>query len=229
MAKLAASHVCVFGLGGVGSFCVEALARAGVGALTVVDNDTISASNINRQLFATHDTIGQHKVDVAFERIKAINPACNVIKVNSFYLPETRGDFDFHVYDYIVDAIDTVSAKLDLVCAAHDAKVPIISCMGTGNKLNPTMLEVADISHTSVCRLAKVIRKELRKRGITTLKCVYSKEEPIKVAETPSEQGMRRSPVPGSVSFVPSAAGLILAGEVVKDLCGINQRVQNDD
>ena len=223
VAALARAHVCVFGVGGVGGFTVEALARAGVGALTIVDADTVDITNINRQIIATHDTVGHPKVQVMEERIASINPACRVTARQCFYLPEARDEFDFAQYDYVVDAIDTVTAKIDLVLAAKAANTPIISAMGAGNKLDPTRLEVADLCDTSVCRLAKVMRKELRARGIEHLKCVYSKEEPHK----PSAQELaaagfspdQKTP-PGSVSFVPSVAGLIIAGEVVKDLVG---------
>ena len=221
--KLQSAHICVFGLGGVGGYVVEALVRAGVGAVDIVDDDTVCESNLNRQIIATWDTVGMPKVDAMEARIHAINPHCQVVKHRCFYLPETRGQFDFSTYDYIVDAIDTVTAKIDLALAARDAGVPFISCMGTGNKLDPTQLEVADISETSVCKLARVMRRELRKRGVEHLKCVYSKEQPALadpascLPEDLEELGERRS-TPGSVSFVPSAAGLIIAGEVIKDL-----------
>ena len=175
VAALARAHVCVFGVGGVGGFAVEALARAGVGALTIVDADTVDITNINRQIIATHDTVGQAKVQVMAQRIASINPACRVTARQCFYLPEARDEFDFAQYDYVVDAIDTVTAKIDLVLAAKAANTPIISAMGAGNKLDPTRLEVADLYDTSVCRLAKVMRKELRARGVEHLKCVYSK------------------------------------------------------
>ena len=218
---LSRAHVCVFGVGGVGGFAVEALARAGVGALTIVDADTVDITNINRQIIATHDTVGQAKVQVMAQRIASINPACRVTARQCFYLPEARDEFDFAQYDYVVDAIDTVTAKIDLVLAAREANTPIISAMGAGNKLDPTRLEVADLCDTSVCRLAKVMRKELRARGVEHLKCVYSKEKPHK----PSAQELaaagfssdQKTP-PGSVSFVPSVAGLIIAAEVIKDL-----------
>ena len=211
--RLAAARVCVFGVGGVGGFTVEALARAGVGALEIVDADDVDVTNINRQIIATWDTVGQPKVQVMAQRIASINPACRVTTHQCFYLPEERSRFDFSQYNYVVDAIDTVTAKIDLVLAAQEAGVPIISAMGAGNKLDPTRLEVADIYDTSVCKLAKVMRKELRARGVKSLKCVYSREEPVAV---PCEPGCK--PTPGSVSFVPSVAGLIIAGEVIKDL-----------
>ena len=221
VSALSKAHVCVFGVGGVGGFAVEALARAGVGALTIVDADTVDITNINRQIIATHDTIGCAKVQVMKERIASINPACHVEARQCFYLPETRHEFDFSCYDYVIDAIDTVTAKIDLVLAAQEANTPIISAMGAGNKLDPTRLEVADICNTSVCRLAKVMRKELRARGVEHLKCVYSKEPPHKPsAEEIMAAGFspdQKTP-PGSVSFVPSVAGLIIAGEVIKDL-----------
>lgn len=214
--KLKNARVAIFGIGGVGSYVVEALARAGVGALDLIDSDIVAESNINRQLIALHSTVGRDKVEVAKERIADINPECNVRTYKTFYLPENAGDFDMTVYDYVVDAIDTVSGKISLVCGAENAGVPVISSMGTGNKLDPTRFEVADIYKTSVCPLARVMRTELKKRGIKKLKVVYSKEEPL-TAKTELKDGVRRS-VPASVSFVPSVAGLIIAGEVIKDL-----------
>ena len=218
---LAASRVCVFGVGGVGGYVVEALARAGVGALDIVDADNVDVSNLNRQIIATWDTVGQPKVQVMAQRIASINPDCRVTAHQCFYLPEQRDAFDFSQYNYVVDAIDTVTAKIDLVLAAGEAGVPIISAMGAGNKLDPTRLEVADIYDTSMCKLAKVMRKELRVRGVKALKCVYSKEEPVKItAEAAAAVGLPTEGKlpPGSVSFVPSVAGLIIAGKVVKDL-----------
>lgn len=206
--KLKKCRVAVFGVGGVGSYAVEALARAGVGAIDLIDNDTFNVTNLNRQLYATHKTIGQYKVDVARDRILDINPDCTVTTYKTFYLPENADTLDLSVYDYIVDAIDTVAAKVELVCQADKCGVPIISSMGTGNKLNPEMFEVADIYKTSVCPLAKVMRTRLKKECIKRLKVVYSKEEPIKNADN----------IIGSVPFVPSVAGLIIAGEVVKDI-----------
>ena len=214
--KLAGAAVAVFGLGGVGGYAAEALARAGVGALTLVDHDVVSVSNLNRQILALSDTVGRLKVEVAAERIAKINPACKVTARPVFFLPETAGDFDFSAYDYVVDAIDTVGGKLSIVETATAAGVPVISAMGAGNKLNPALFEVADIYETSVDPLARVMRTECRKRGIPRLKVVYSKEKPL-APITPLADGQRRS-VPGSVSFVPGAMGLILAGEVVKDL-----------
>ena len=213
MEKLANARVAVFGIGGVGGHVVEALARSGVGALDLIDKDTVSVSNINRQIIALHSTVGKYKVEAMKERIADINPDCRVETYNCFYLPETKDQFDFSKYDYVVDAVDTVTAKLTLVCEANEKNVPIISSMGAGNKLNPAMFEVADIYKTSVCPLAKVMRRELKKRGIKSLKVVYSKEEAI----TPSNiEGEER--VPGSTAFVPSVAGLIIASEVIKDL-----------
>lgn len=206
--KLKNCRVAVFGVGGVGSYTVEALARAGVGKIDLIDNDTFNITNLNRQLYATHKTIGQYKVDVARERILDINPECVVTVHKMFYLRDNADTIDLSVYDYIVDAIDTVAAKVELVVRADKCGVPIISSMGTGNKLNPEMFEVADIYKTSVCPLAKVMRTRLKKEGIKKLKVVYSKEEPIKNADN----------IIGSVPFVPSVAGLIIAGEVIKDL-----------
>ncbi len=213
------SRVAVFGVGGVGGYTVEALARSGVGKLDLIDNDTVSITNLNRQIIALHSTVGKLKVEVAKERALDINPACQIRTYPIFYLPETADQFDFIAYDYVVDAIDTVAGKLMLVQAAQEAGVPVISSMGAGNKLDPSRFEVADIYKTSVCPLAKVMRYECRKRGIRHLKVVYSKEEPLKAAAETDEAptGSRRS-VPGSVAFVPSAAGLMIAGEVVKDL-----------
>lgn len=211
--KLKNARVAVFGIGGVGGYVVEALARSGVGALDLIDSDKVVLSNLNRQIIATRETIGQYKTEVMRERIHSICPDTVVNVHNCFYLPETREQFDFTQYDYVVDAVDTVTAKIDLVMSAQAAGTPIISSMGAGNKMNPAMFEVADIYKTSVCPLAKVMRRELKKRGVKKLKVVYSKEEAIK---TESQDGGR--PLPGSIAFVPSTAGLIIAGEVVKDL-----------
>ena len=210
--KLNNSKVAIFGIGGVGSFVVEGLVRAGVQNFILVDKDTVSLTNLNRQLIATQKTIGRPKVDIAKERILEINPKANVETYQEFFMPETVGILDDSV-DYIVDAVDTVTAKIELVVRANELNIPIISSMGTGNKLDPTKFEVTDIYKTSVCPLAKVMRKELKKREIKKLKVVYSKEDPIKIEET-VEEGR----VPGSISFVPSVAGLIIAGEVIKDL-----------
>ena len=212
--KLARCHVAVFGLGGVGSYTAEALARAGVGELTVVDNDEISITNINRQLYALTSTVGMKKTQVAAERIKDINPECKVNIIDGFYLEENSADFFEGSYDYIADAVDTVQAKLSL--AAESAGVPIISCMGAGNKLDPTLFRVSDISKTSVCPLCRVMRRELKARGINHLKVVWSPEQPIKPGET-AEESSRRA-LPGSISFVPPVAGMIMAGEIIKDL-----------
>ena len=213
--KLKNARVAVFGVGGVGGYVVEALARSGVGALDLIDKDTVSLSNINRQIIALHSTVGRLKTEVAAERAKDINPDICVRVHNLFYLPETAGQFDFSEYDYVVDAIDTVSGKIALIEQAKRANVPVISSMGAGNKLNATAFEVADIIKTSVCPLARVMRRELKKRGIEHLKVVYSKEEPLPSVLTDEESG---KPIPGSVAFVPSVVGLILAGEVIKDL-----------
>lgn len=220
--KLKNSTVAVFGIGGVGGYTVEALARSGVGTIVIIDNDTVSLSNINRQIIATHDTLGMLKTDAAELRIKSINPDCTVIKHNCFFLPENADSFDFSKYDYVVDAIDTVSGKIELVMKAVSVGTPIISSMGAGNKLDPTQFEVADISKTSVCPLARVMRRELKKRGVNHLKVVYSKEQavtPFELDELTDEKDFaRRRALPGSVAFVPSVAGLIIAGEVIKDL-----------
>lgn len=216
MERIASSHIAVFGIGGVGGYVVEALARSGVGALDLIDSDKVVTSNLNRQIIATRSTIGRFKVDVAAERIADINPHCKVRTFKTFYLPETADRFDFADYDYVVDAIDTVTGKLTLIENAKAAGVPIISSMGAGNKVNPAAFEVADIYKTSVCPLAKVMRRECKKRGIKSLKVVYSKEEP----RTPLEliqEGSRRS-IPGSTAFTPSVAGLIIAGEIINDL-----------
>ncbi len=221
--KLQEKRVAVFGVGGVGGFATEALVRSGIGKIDIIDKDVVSETNLNRQLIATTKTIGQPKVLVMKERIQDINPDCKVYAHECFYLPDTANQFAFEEYDYIIDAVDTVTAKLELVMRAKEAGVPIISSMGAGNKLDPTRFEVADISKTSVCPLAKVMRRELRKRGVTHLKVVYSKEEPLKPKEKISD-GSKRV-LPGSVAFVPSVAGLIIAGEVIKDLAEISERV----
>lgn len=221
MEKLKNSRVAVFGIGGVGGHAAEALARSGVGALDLVDSDTISETNINRQIIATLDKVGQYKTDVMKERIALINPEAQVTVYRKFFLPENSDEFDFSRYDYIVDAVDTVSAKIELVIKAQAADVPIICSMGAGNKLDPTAFEVADIYKTSVCPLARVMRTELRKRGVKKLKVVYSKEPPI--TPLPSDEECGKRTVPGSTAFVPSVAGLIIAGEVIKELCGYNR------
>lgn len=213
--KLKKSRVAIFGIGGVGGYVAEALARSGVGALDLIDKDVVSVSNINRQIIALHSTVGRKKTEVMAERVKDINPAIDVKTYDVFYLPETASEFDFSQYDYVVDAIDTVSGKIALVEQANKSNVPVISSMGAGNKLDPTAFEVSDISKTSVCPLARVMRRELKKRGIERLKVVYSKEEPKPSACVDEESGKA---IPGSIAFVPSVVGLILAGEVIKDL-----------
>ena len=217
--RLQKARVAVFGIGGVGGYTVEALARSGVGQLDLIDSDVVSITNINRQILATHSTVGMPKVEAARQRILDINPACIVRTHPVFYTPETADKFDFTEYDYIVDAIDTVTGKLALVERAAAAGTPIICCMGTGNKLDASGFEVADISRTTMCPLARVMRKELGKRGIKHLKVVYSKEEaltPTGWEEEAAALGKRQ--IPGSVAFVPGAAGLILAGEVILDI-----------
>ena len=211
--KLAEKRVAVFGVGGVGGFVCEGLVRAGIGAIDIVDKDIVAISNINRQLIALHSTVGKNKVDVLEERLKDINKSLIIKKYKCFFLPETSETFDFREYDYVVDAIDTVTGKIELILKANEAGVPIISAMGAGNKLDPTAFQVSDIYKTSVCPLARVMRRELKKRGVDKLKVVYSKEEPIKPQFEEGEEV-----VPGSISFVPPALGLIIAGEVVKDL-----------
>ena len=223
MDKLRDSHVAVFGIGGVGGHAVEALVRSGIGEITIVDSDEIAESNINRQLIATTKTVGRKKVDVMEERLLEINPEVRIHKHCCFFLPETKADFDFQSYDYVIDAVDTVTAKLALVEACKEANVPIVSSMGAGNKLDATAFEVTDIYKTSVCPLAKVMRKELKARGIKKLKVVYSKEiplEPIPDETFVSDEARSRRATPGSIAFVPAVAGLILAGEVIKDLSG---------
>lgn len=215
--KLKHAKVAVYGVGGVGGFVVEALARAGIGSFDLIDNDTVSLTNINRQIIATHKTIGRVKVEVMKERILEINPDAKVRIYETFFLPENAEQFPFSEYDYIVDAIDTVTAKIELVMKAQENNIPIISAMGAGNKMDPTRFEVTDIYKTKVCPLAKVMRRELKKRGIKKLKVVYSTEEALTPAVSEEEKGNRRV-LPGSISFVPSVAGLIIAGEVIKDL-----------
>lgn len=219
--KLQESRVAVFGVGGVGGYAVEALCRAGIGSLDIVDSDTVAPSNLNRQIIATRDTVGQYKVDAAEARIKSINPDCKVTKHRCFFLPETVGEFDFASYDYVVDAIDTVTGKLELIRCAKEAGVPVISSMGAGNKLDPTAFRVADIEKTRVCPLARIMRKELKKRGISGVKCVFSEEIPMDIPQPERESGEAKRVTPGSVSFVPSVVGLIIAAEVVKDLTGV--------
>ena len=214
--RLRNSSVAIFGIGGVGGHVCEGLARCGVGRLALFDSDRVSLSNINRQMVALHSTVGRYKTEVMKERILDINPQARVEAYNMFYLPENADGVDLSQYDYIVDAIDTVSAKLELAVRAQRAVIPIISCMGTGNKLCPEMLEITDIYKTTVCPLARVMRRELKARGVKKLTVLYSKEEPIKAQCTPSEGSTKRSP--GSVSFVPSVAGLIISSHVIKEL-----------
>lgn len=221
IAKLQNAHVAVFGIGGVGGYVVEALARSGVGTLTIIDNDTVALSNLNRQIIATHDTVGKLKVEAMKERIFTINPEAQVHARACFFLPENADDFDFTQYDYVVDAVDTVTAKLEIIMHAKAVKVPMISCMGTGNKLDPTKFEVTDIYKTTMCPLAKVMRRELKKRDVDKLKVVYSPEQALQplMVEKNDTSATRRS-TPGSIAFVPAVAGLIAAGEVIKDLIG---------
>lgn len=224
--KLQNARVAVFGLGGVGGYAVEALARSGIGALDLIDNDSIGLSNLNRQILATHTTLGLPKTEAAKARVLDINPRCSVTTYEVFYTPETADQFDFTKYDYIVDAIDTVTGKLCLAERAVAANVPIISSMGTGNKLDPSAFQVADIAKTSMCPLARVMRRELGKRGIKHMKVVYSQEEAMEPKgweEEARELGKRQ--IPGSVSFVPGAAGLLLAGEVIRDLAGFSRKL----
>jgi len=221
--RLSRARVAVFGLGGVGSWAVEALARSGVGALDLIDDDRVCLTNLNRQIIATHETLGAYKTDAAAARVRAIHPDCTVRTHRTFILPETVSSFDFTQYDYVVDAIDTVAGKLAIVMAAQAAGVPVISALGTGNKLDPARLELADICETSVCPLARVMRRELRRRGVMHLRVVYSREEPLRPLE-PAEDGDERRAVPGSTAFVPPAAGLMIAGEVVRHLAGITAK-----
>lgn len=220
MEALYNARVAVFGVGGVGGYAVEALARSGIGAFDLIDNDTVSVSNLNRQIIATTETIGKPKVEVMRDRILSINPMAEVTIRQSFFLPENKEEYDFSTYSYVIDAVDTVTAKIAVIQFAKEAGVPVISSMGTGNKLNPTELEVTDISKTSVCPLAKVMRKELKDRGIKGVKVVYSKEQPLvpKVALEETDPTAKRRGTPGSTAFVPSVAGLIIASEVIKDL-----------
>lgn len=220
MNKLKTAHVAVFGLGGVGGHVVEALARCGIENFTLFDSDTVVESNLNRQIIATVDNIGVFKTEAMKSRVLSINPNANMICQNVFYLPENADNFDFSDYSYIVDAIDTVSAKLEIICRAKELNIPVISSMGTGNKLNPTELKVADIYDTSCCPLARVMRRELKSRGIKRLKVVYSEETPIKSKVSEALPIAKKQP-PGSTSFVPSVAGLIIASEVVKDICNL--------
>lgn len=220
MDRLSNARVAVFGVGGVGGHTVEALARSGVGTLDLIDNDTVALTNLNRQIIATHSTLGKYKVEAAKERILDINPNAKVNIYKTFYLPDTAEQFDFSQYDYVVDAIDTVSGKIGLVMQADSTDTPIISSMGAGNKMDPTAFRVADIYKTNVCPLAKVMRRELKKRGIKKLKVVYSEEKPIvpQLDLRSEEADIQKRQIPGSNAFVPSVVGLIIAGEVIKDL-----------
>lgn len=241
MQKIATCRIAVFGIGGVGGYVVEALARSGIGALDLIDDDRVCLTNINRQILATRKTVGKHKVDVAEERVHEINPDCKVRAYKTFFLPETQDQFDFRAYDYIVDAIDTVTGKLAIIENAKRAGVPVISSMGAGNKVNAAAFEVADIYETSICPLAKVMRRECRKRGIESLKVVYSKEKPIRPFEDMSiscrqhcicppgtaRKCTERRDIPGSTAFVPSVAGLIIAGEIINELTATTGRDEN--
>lgn len=233
MERLRNARIAVFGIGGVGGYAVEALARSGIGNLDLIDNDRVAVSNLNRQIIALHSTLGKAKVEIAASRVHDIDPDIHVRTYQTFYLPQTRDTFDFSSYDYVVDCIDTVSGKLDLVMQCRNAGTHIISAMGTGNKLDPTKLELADIYETSVCPLARVMRKELRRRGVTHLKVVYSKEEPLTPLFSPAPEeaptdgpesfGNKRRAVPGSSAFVPPVAGLIIASFVVRDLLNLTK------
>ena len=236
MGRFASSRVAVFGIGGVGGYVVEALARSGIGALDLIDDDKVCLTNVNRQIIATSKTLGKYKVDVAEERVHDINPDCKVRTYKTFFLPDTQDQFDFTQYDYVVDAIDTVTGKLALIMKSKEAGVPIISSMGAGNKIHADMFEVTDIYKTSVCPLARVMRNECKKRGIKSLKVVYSKEKPIRPLEDMSiscrsncvcppgtaRKCTERRDIPGSTAFVPSVVGLIIAGEIINDLAQMN-------
>ncbi len=222
MEKLHDSTVAIFGVGGVGGYVAEALARSGIGNFVLVDNDVVSFSNINRQIIATTQTVGMQKVEVMKERILSINPNANVTAKKCFYLPQTSGEFDFTQYDYVVDAVDTVTAKIEIIVQAKKCDKMVISSMGAGNKLDPTKFAVADISKTSVCPLARVMRRELKKRRITGVKCVYSTEEP-KLSQNVIPDPKTGKVPPASIAFVPSVAGLIIASQVIRDLCQLNQ------
>lgn len=215
--KLSKSRVAIFGIGGVGGYVAEALVRSGIGAIDLIDNDKVSLTNINRQIIATHKTIGMYKVDAAENRLKDINPNVKITKYNLFFTPETAENIDFSKYDYVIDAIDTVIGKLEIIEKAKKSNIPVITSMGAGNKLYPEMFEIADISKTSVCPLAKVVRQELKKRNIKKVKAVFSKEIPIKPGISEEQSNTKRQ-IPASIAFVPSAVGLIIAGEVVRDL-----------
>ena len=238
MQRLQSAHVAVFGIGGVGGYVVEALARSGIGAMDLIDDDRVCLTNINRQILATRSSVGRYKVDVAAERVADIYPECRVRVFKTFFLPSTQDQFDFNEYDYVVDAIDTVTGKIAIILKAKEAGVPVISSMGAGNKLDPTAFEVADLYETSVCPLAKVMRRECKKRGIDSLKVVYSKEKPIRPIEDMSiscrqhcicppgtvRKCTERRDIPGSTAFVPSVVGLIIAGEIINDLTSSYER-----
>lgn len=230
LTKLRNARVAVFGLGGVGGYVAEALARSGIGQMDLIDDDTINLTNLNRQVLALHSTIGMSKVEAAKKRIMDIDPTIQVRTFETFYLPESAAQFDFSSYDYVIDAIDTVTGKLELIAQAKNAGVPVISCMGTGNKIDPTGFRVSDISKTRGCALARIMRKECAKRGIKGVKVVWSEELPLETQMTPEEfaeaqrEGSSRRALPGSTAFVPGVAGLIMAGEVVRDLSGLEVR-----
>ena len=224
MEKLYKARVAIFGVGGVGGYVAEALARSGVGSFDLIDNDDVSLTNINRQIIATHATVGRPKVEVMRERILSINPQAIVNVHQCFFLPENEASFDFTQYDYVVDAVDTVAAKVAIILKAKAANVPVMSSMGAGNKMNPAMFEVADVYKTSVCPLARVMRQQMKKHNVKHLKVVYSKEVPIVPEQTGEQKGTAGHPTPGSTAFAPSVAGLIIASEVVKDLTGFEER-----
>ena len=224
MARLAQARVAIFGVGGVGGYVAEALVRSGVGSFDLIDNDEVSLTNLNRQIIATYDTIGRPKVEVMRERMLSINPKADIAVHQCFFLPENQDEFDFSRYDYVVDAVDTVAAKIAIVLKAQAAQVPVMSSMGAGNKVNPASFEVADIYKTSVCPLARVMRQAMKKHGVKHLKVVYSKELPLVPAASLESKGILGRPVPGSTAFAPSAAGLIIASEVVKDLIGFAKK-----
>lgn len=240
MERLSNARVAIFGIGGVGGYVCEALARSGVGGFDLIDDDKVCLTNLNRQIIATRDTVGKEKVEVMKERILSINPEARVTTCSCFFLPENAGEFPFDTYDYVVDAVDTVSAKIEIVLQAKKHNVPVISSMGAGNKLDPAAFKVADLYETKVCPLARVMRRELKKRGVESLKVVYSEEKPVQQVNQ-EEEGCRsncicppgtkrtctkRRAIPGSVAFVPSVAGLIIGGEVVKDLAGIEKNTK---
>lgn len=224
MARLAQARVAIFGVGGVGGYVAEALVRSGVGSFDLIDNDEVSLTNLNRQIIATYDTIGRPKVEVMRERMLSINPKADIAVHQCFFLPENQDEFDFSRYDYVVDAVDTVAAKIAIVLKAQAAQVPVMSSMGAGNKVNPASFEVADIYKTSVCPLARVMRQAMKKHGVKHLKVVYSKEIPLVPAASSESKGTLGRPVPGSTAFAPSVAGLIIASEVVKDLIGFDKK-----